>query len=528
MAKIKHILLYLLAVVFLCVTNISFYAQDTGWNYDDSFEIDKEPKHQGYKSLPKKARKYFEGVKFIAGESFSMGRTAQEMTYSEKDSTLLVGNLPMRVTVSSFFISDHEVTNAEYREFVNWVKVRVAMDILAEYYPEKCLPNGQYNQEIPIDWRDIVLDSLLYYPENESYYRRKEIDTRKLVYTYQYEELNDSLYRIYFSDTITNDSSWFWDRDMSECMELKEVSIAVYPDTLCWVHDFAYSYNEPMTKMYFWHPAYDNYPVVGVSWHQAQAYCQWRSDRLNEDILIAEKALKTRSYYFSTDDFLQDSTNWDYTQILYPNFRLPTEVEWEYASTHIPEGDNVRIYQIGIYPWEGYTTTNKKGKYLANFGTIRDQNNAWHKSFDDDGFFHTSEVKAYPPNQKGLYDMAGNVAEWVLNKYEVMDHTYRVLPNDDAQTAFEKVYKQMEYGFEIRDSLNELDRWYLTRYAEQAMHNAKVLDKMQPARGVKGGSWADPAVYIMPGTRTIYNENKSSSRIGFRVAMTVVGGLYEF
>ncbi|MDD4236381.1 MAG: SUMF1/EgtB/PvdO family nonheme iron enzyme [Bacteroidales bacterium] len=525
MAKIKHILLYILAAVFLCVTNISFYAQDTGWNYDDkALERVKEPKYQGYKSLPKKARKHFEGMKFIPGGTFTNGRSAQEMTFCDKDSTLLVGNLPMRVTVSSFFISDHEVTNAEYREFVNWVKVRVAMDILAEHYPEKRLPNGQYNQEIPIDWRDIVLDSLLYYPVNESYYRRKEIDTRKLIYTYQYEELNDSLYRINFSDTITNDSSLLWDRNISECMELKEVSIAVYPDTLCWVNDFSYSYNGPMTKMYFWHPAYDNYPVVGVSWLQAAAYCQWRTDRLNEDILIAEKVLKKRSYYFSTDELLQDSSNRYYMQILYPNFRFPTEAEWEYAACfRDDEGFNREIYT-----WEGQTTTNKKGEYLANFGTIRDQNNVWHKSFDDDGYFHTSEVKHYPPNQKGLYDMAGNVAEWVLNKYEVMDHTYRVLPNDDAQTAFEKVYKQMEYGFEIRDSLNELDRWYLTRYAEQAMHNAKVLDKMQPARGVKGGSWADPAVYIMPGTRTIYNENKSSSRIGFRVAMTVVGGLYDF
>lgn len=516
----KACLFIITLAIFLLFQMPYSLAQKSDWQYDQTKTNKiKEPKYQGYKSLPKKARKYFEGVKFIAGGTFTMGRTNHDVTFSEKDSTLLVGYTPMRVTVSSFFISDHEVTNTEYREFTKWVTIRNAMDILAEKYPDRRLPNGRYNESIPFDWNDTVLEAFMFFPEHERYYRRKEMDVSKLHYTYVVEVVNDSLFDDLWSSDPALDSVVRQLGHKPGYIEYHERSIGVYPDTLCWMHDFAYSYNEPMVKLYFWHPAYDNYPVVGVSWHQAQAYCQWRSDRLNEDILIAEKVLKTRSYYFSTREFLLDSANWQYAEVLYPNFRLPTEAEWEYAACF----QNNEGYNRDIYPWEGYATTNKKGKYLANFGTIRDQNNVWHKSYDDDGFFSTSEVKAYPPNQKGLYDMAGNVAEWVLDNPGFQSNRFAVLPGDNTQTAFEKVYKQMELGAEIRDSADIYDRQRIMYYTEQAMHNAVVYHKMQPARVVKGGSWADPAVYIMPGTRTIFNENKNSSRIGFRVAMTVVG-----
>jgi formylglycine-generating enzyme required for sulfatase activity len=519
-------ILFLLIGVFLS-TNILVSAQETGWDYStEKFEVNKKSNFQGYKNLPKVARQWFKGVKFIQGGTFIMGRVSQNITATESDTTLLIGSIPRRVTVSSFFISEHEVTNAEYREFTNWIKTRSAMDILANYYPERCLPNGRYNENILIDWRDIVLDSLLYYPENESYYRRKEIDTRKLVYTYQYEEFNDSLYRINYSDTIGNDSSLLWNRDWSDCMELKEVSIAVYPDTLCWINDFSYSYNEPMTKMYFWHPAYDYYPVVGVSYKQAQAYCNWRTDRLNESILIAEKILDKSSYYFSTYEFLKDTANWEYMEFLYPYFRLPTEAEWEYAACYTNEDG----YNDAIYPWEAYSLFNDKAEYKANFGNIDDKNGVRIKSFADDGGHHTTIIASYEANQKGLYDMAGNVAEWVIDRKTESEHNFAVRYDDTRQEAFTKTYQILSLDIDYwryLDTTNVFDRQKIECFAEEALHNAIVLHNTQNARVVKGGSWADPALYLMPGTQTIFNENKSSSRIGFRIAMTKVGSPFQ-
>ncbi|HOY38916.1 MAG TPA: SUMF1/EgtB/PvdO family nonheme iron enzyme, partial [Bacteroidales bacterium] len=307
--KTRYIILAVFYIMFFLVTSANAQKKS------ETFDKNKKEKlwgipRMGYKELPKKARKHFEGIIFVQGGTFTMGKSSQDMSFTDKDSTLLVGYFPRRVTVSSFFISDHEVTNAEYREFTRWVTIRNAMDILAIKYPERRLPNGHYNESIPFDWNDTVLEAFMFFPEHERYYRRKEMDVSKLTYPYIRETVNDSLFQLY------SDSAYRTMPQKLLYMSYEEVKVSVYPDTLCWVNDFAYSYNEPMSQMYFWHPAYDNYPVVGVSWHQAMAYCQWRSDRLNEDILIAEKILKQRSFYFTTDEFLMDTANYDYMFLL--------------------------------------------------------------------------------------------------------------------------------------------------------------------------------------------------------------------
>jgi sulfatase modifying factor 1 len=154
--------------------------------------------------------------------------------------------------------------------------------------------------------------------------------------------------------------------------------INVYPDTLAWVHDFTYSFNEPMTNMYFWHPAYDEYPVVGITWKQARAFCQWRSNLLNDFLLASFQSIVN-------------------------DFRLPTEAEWEYAA----RGGN----DLAPYPWGGPYIRNARGCFLGNFKPIRG-------SYIDDGGFHTVHIFSYNPNDWGLYNMAGNVSEWTRDAFD--------------------------------------------------------------------------------------------------------------
>jgi len=158
---------------------------------------------------------------------------------------------------------------------------------------------------------------------------------------------------------------------------LKDV-INVYPDTLAWVHDFTYSFNEPMTNMYFWHPAYDDYPVVGVTWKQARAFSIWRSNLLNNFLIGIGQSIVN-------------------------DFRLPTESEWEYAA----RGGN----DLSPYPWGGPYIRNARGCFLCNFKPMRG-------SYIDDGGFHSVYIYSYNPNDYGLYCMAGNVSEWTSNAFD--------------------------------------------------------------------------------------------------------------
>lgn len=171
---------------------------------------------------------------------------------------------------------------------------------------------------------------------------------------------------------------------------VKEV-INVYPDTLAWVHDFSYSFNEPMTNMYFWHPAYDDYPIVGVTWKQSRAFCVWRSFLLN--------------------NFLMSNG-----QSIVNDFRLPTESEWEYAA----RGGN----DLSPYPWGGPYIRNARGCFLGNFKPLRG-------SYIDDGGLHTLHIFSYNPNDFGLYCMAGNAAEWTSNAFEESSYDFSHDLNSD-------------------------------------------------------------------------------------------------
>jgi sulfatase modifying factor 1 len=448
------------------------------WKYDSSnYEI-KYYAPMGYKSLPKKARHFFEGMKFIEGGTFVMGDQDDFITFSDNDSTLLVSNTPRRVTISSFFISDHEVTNAEYKEFVYWVINKTALEMLAEKDPKYRDDKGNIREDIPINWDSEILEEL-YYPEEERYYYRKELDMSNFFYEFEIDSV--------------------------------KYKINIYPDTLSWTKEFSYAFNDPMTQLYFSHPGYNDYPVVGVSYLQAQAYCHWRTERLNEDILLANKIIEKGSYFFNSRDYEIDMGEDGY---LYPPFRLPTEAEWEYAAKANCDDRN-------NYYWHLYELRNEKGAYYANFGRMLDEKGVWLKSYQDDGAFYTNKAFSYPPNEFELYEMSGNVAEWVMDAPWVSASS--VNAEDDLETSFEKVYNSFLRDNDPFRYDSITDREILLDLARIQMHDAYVLEKMKPARIVKGGSWADGPLYISHKTRTVFTENLGSSKIGFRVAMTLMG-----
>lgn len=315
-----------------------------------------------------------------------MGPSDQDVPYAQTAQA-------KSVSVQAFYMDQTEITNNEYRQFVYWVRDSLARRILGEEVSEdyfhmvdafdQDLDPPQLNWDEPIYWdEDAQREALdqMSLPEHERFYRRKRIDTRKLNFEYYRIDLRAAAQR-------SNREQGLKDRSV---FIIKDI-IGVYPDTLAWVHDFTYSFNEPMTRMYFWHPAYDNYPVVGVNWRQARAFCIWRSELLN-------------SFLLSNGGTMVN------------DFRLPTESEWEYAS----RGG----LDLSPYPWGGPYIRNSNGCFLANFKPMRG-------NYIDDGGFHTVVVTSYSPNEFGLYCMSGNVAEWTSNAYDESAYNFAHDLNQD-------------------------------------------------------------------------------------------------
>jgi len=337
----------------------------TGWNYND-------PNFGGFQNHPGYEQETGPGLVFIEGGSFAMGRVEQDVMYDWN-------NIPRRVTVSSFYMDETEVRNLDYREYLYW-----------------------------------------------------------LSYVYS------SDYRFLYREAL--------------------------PDTLVWRERLAY--NEPMVELYLRHPAYEQYPVVGVSWVQATKYCEWRTDRVNELILLREGIIdkyiapQDQAKHFNTDAYLIYAENLDLAvdetgkgpdgkvQNLYvdpatlqagrkggavntgedrrwvrmedgiflPRYRLPTEAEWEFAAlAHIGNHYRERIYERRLYPWNGHYIRNdsrgeERGLMMANSMRGRGDNMGVAGALNDKADI-AAPVKSYWPNEYGLYCMAGNVNEWVMDVY---------------------------------------------------------------------------------------------------------------
>ncbi|MCB0430260.1 MAG: SUMF1/EgtB/PvdO family nonheme iron enzyme [Flavobacteriales bacterium] len=331
------------------------------------------------------------GTIYIPMGSYNMGPSDQEVPYAQTAHS-------KTVSVQAYYMDDTEISNNEYRQFVYWVRDSIAGKILGEDDPDTYLKtvdewemdldpptlNWRALRTIPWDDKDIrqngTLDEL-FYPENERFYRRREIDTRKLNFEYwviDYRNAARKVNRYEFTDE--NNSNWKYGNGIKDRSDfITRDVINVYPDTLSWVHDFTYSFNEPLTVMYFWHVAYDDYPVVGINWHQAKAFCVWRTHLFNN----------YRAYRLGVP--------------LVNDFRLPTEAEWEYGS----RGG----LDLSPFPWGGPYIRNSRGCFLGNFKPMRG-------NYIDDGGFHTVKVTSYWPNEYGLWCMAGNVSEWCEDAFD--------------------------------------------------------------------------------------------------------------
>ncbi|MDI9309613.1 MAG: gliding motility lipoprotein GldK [Limnohabitans sp.] len=413
------------------------------------------------------------GMTLIPGGAFIMGKSDDDLASVQDAPT-------KTVTVRSFYMDETEITNSEYRQFVNWVRdsiVRTKLAIAADeqgaksdgksskkggsigdyafkdadttkmsvydkymydnYYSvgsgDDPYAGRKLNKKTPIKWGTgqypdasyaEVMDSM-YIPVEEAYNGLRTLNVDKLEFRYSWMDIQAA------AKAKKGKRKEF----------IRKEKLKIYPDTTVWIKDFAYSYNEPMHNDYFWHQAYSDYPVVGVTWKQAKAFCAWRT--------LYHNAERKRRH----SEFVN-------------SYRLPTEAEWEYAARGGIES--------GTYPWGGPYARNDRGCYLANFKPSRGD-------YAADQALYTVEADAYEANDYGLYNMAGNVSEWTDSSYD--------------PGAYELV----------------------------STMNPNVSDQKNMRKVIRGGSWKDVAYFLQVSTRDFEYADSARSYIGFRTIQDYMG-----
>lgn len=407
----------------------------------------------------------------------------------EQSDTLWGAEFPVRdISVDGFWMDENEVSNAKYRQFVYWVRDSIIRERLAdpayggdETYKIEEDKEGNpvtphLNWSKPIPWRKANEDEQR---ALESVYVThpidgvKMLDAKQMNYKYEVYDYAAAALRKYRLDPeerdlntdhavsaeqvmISKDTAWVDDdgrivrqtitRPLSGPWDfLNTYIVNIYPDTTCWVNDFQNADNERYMKLYFCNPTFDDYPVVGVTWEQANAFCAWRTDFLVKGLGGYAKQIQ--------------------------RYRLPSEVEWEFAA---------RGKEGNPFPWTSLEVKSEKGCYYANFKPDRG-------NYTKDGSLITSKCGIFSANSNGLYDMAGNVAEWTNTVYT-------------------------EAGVESMADMNP-----------ELKYNAAKEDPYRlKKKSVRGGSWKDPESMIRSAWRTYEYQNQPRSYIGFRCVRTMV------
>jgi sulfatase modifying factor 1 len=413
------------------------------------------------------------GMALIPGGSFTMGKQDQDLIGTMSTPT-------KTVTIRPYYMDETEITNNEYKEFVFWVRdsiVRTRLGIQQEF--AELLTTTDEGESGPSggihDYAFAIVDTTDATPYQrymyDNYYSFGEgIDSIKplswetdIIWKKEdfpdvdYVEVMDSLFISReeavdgvptFNVKLLNYRYTWFDKNNAAKKGgkikdfMKNEILNVYPDTAVWVKDFNYSYNDPMHQDYFYHQSYGDYPVVGVSWEQANAFCNWRTRKKND-------YLKSRKNHTSV-----------------PDFRLPTEAEWEYAARGGLE--------FATYPWGSGGTQSDRGCFLANFKPVRG-------NYAADGALYTMEAKSYNANDYGLYNMAGNVSEWTNTAYN------------------------------------------LSSYYIASTMNPNVENRKNKRKIIRGGSWKDVAYFLEVGSRDYEYADTARSYIGFRTVQNYLG-----
>ncbi len=406
------------------------------------------------------------------------------------DSLWGTGAPSKNVSVEAFWMDETEVSNAKYRQFVFWVRDSIIRERLADpaYGGDETfkITEDEFGEPItpylnwkkPIPWKKPTEDELR---AIESVYVTNPITGEKMLdasqMNYRYEEYDYTQAALRKNRinpeernrntdipvdynaviTISKDTAYIDDegniiretinRQLSSVYDfLNTYIVNIYPDTTCWVNDFPNANNESYLQYYFNHPKYDNYPVVGVSWEQANAFCAWRTSYLLRGMGAQARWIQ--------------------------RYRLPSEAEWEFAA----RGKNG-----SRFPWEQTDTKSDQGCYYANY-------KPGDGNYTKDGSLITSACGIFSANSNGLYDMAGNVAEWTSTVY-----------TDAGVLHMSDINPDLQY-----------------RAAKEDPYSMKK-------KTIRGGSWKDPVRYIQGATRSYEYQNESRSFIGFRCVRSYSG-----
>lgn len=406
------------------------------------------------------------GMVYIKKGAFMMGENTQSAIFHQPDNQLMV-------TVQAFWMDETEITNNEYKQFVNWVRDSIAYTLLVNAgltdYAIQPKDEDFDEENFRINWKKKVPWHSKDEEEQEAlaplFYEDGTLRTINLHYNYSWMNYDQAqlpqnkfdVAKGRYPENATSrvDTFWVdengWIQDSTIVRPLREPSdlktnkiISIYPDTMVWIRDFQFAYNDPMLVGYFAFSGYAEYPVVGVTWEQAHAFCHWRTN-----------------YFASTND------------VDFQAFRLPTEAEWEYAA----RGGR----KMAMYPWGGNYARDAKGCFMANFKPYRG-------AYNDDTGTMTMKVAQFRPNDYGLFDMAGNVAEWTSSSYNSASNAYVSDVNPDFQ--------------------------YMARKDDSDMLKRKVI---------RGGSWKDISYYLQCGVRTFEYQYESRPYIGFRCVRSYIG-----